>query len=500
MAIKIVCPNCYKTVEADQNTPKCSRCGETFKFTELKAQNMIVNAAVEKREIEIAKDYFSNTEFLNAANHFKLALNANKNSYQAQYFAELCDIYLSDGDDKFDLIGRAVSAVNSTVEMMARSGASQKDKRLFVPAMLSDIKILINSRLLSDDELFSSDPKAYRIRKLDELDRLQTLFETGENLVASMPEASVALLEIADNAIAVIYKAVQTSVIGGELFPPSSEEYVGLFTLYKKYCKFAISVKSDYDIKKYTPDFEPNELLIEKVISRFEKYDEKNKADIKKHVINDVKSYIDILNECGKAITLTYYNCFMSLCDIEYEKRRIVMKSAIPLLCRMLLPRVTPISGKNAVDIKTDAQDDVKGKCAILNEFIKEIDSFDPEFAQRALHEYYSDLLEIMDIHFVPEYAKRGKTVNKLKEVRDGNFKFYERLLFAAACSCTPAIESYVKFNKYKIKPRVKLVKYCNQAVEEFLLLHDCNIGEIEHSKQYSPILDICKELLNSKE
>ncbi len=489
MAQLVICPSCKKTVVFDEAN-SCSECGQPLDIAQIKKLSLTIDRAVEAREFAAGKDYFINTEFLSASEHFKKALDANKNSYLSQYFILICDIYLKESSGDCDVMARVMKAISEPLELMQRANVTVNDRLNFISAILAETKIIIIKRLNSHDELFDLDISKYRKNILGELQTLLALFKIdGELLMTYSPSVRSALLEIADTAIALCHKAVQTVAVGEELYSPSDYEYNRFVSLNNDYCFFASSLEPEYDVKKYTPDLTQNNLLNDKVLSRFIKFDAKNKSNAKKHIIGDIDEYNDILEECEKALTFTYRSCFMSLCDAQFPKRKQLLKEGLMFLYRLLTPRIF-INDKKRPEMQVSKFVDISERCVTLTKILGEVDVSDT-YARDSLRSFYERICDIMDIYFVDEFSHYTKIVNKLKETKSDDFERYERFLYDSACAAAPALVEYTSFNAYKDKSRMKLVKYCKQAAEEFLMLRDYHIDEIDQSNIYRPILDI---------
>lgn len=465
----------------------------------IKSRGLTVDYNTEGREFAAGKDYFVNTEFMSAREHFSKALAANGNSYLSQYFVLLCDIYLNEGTENYDVMANAVNAVLTPLELMKRSNVSAiNDKLNFVVAVLSEIKIIVLNRLRAHDKLFELDITSYRKNELSDLQTLLKLFKTdGETLMTYSPQVQSVLGEIADYSVAVCHKAVQTVAVGEELYGPTEYEYNRFTSLNGDFGYYATQFIADYDAKKYTPDFTQCDLLNDKVMSRFIKFDAKNKAFAKKHIIGDIVEYDDILEECGKALEFTYRNCFRSLCDKTYAKRGTLLKDGLQLLYRMLTPRIIVTEDKKT-EIRAGKFADLSEKCGMLSLFLTDESAFDT-FARDSLKKYYEELCDIIEQHFIGEFDKYTKSINKLKDARGEEFKRYEKLLFETAKATACALAEYVTFTAFKDKNRIKLVNYCKQAAEEFLMLHDYKVDEIDRSNVYRPILDIYNSVMREK-
>lgn len=499
MAQYVICPSCMKSVVADGDKPICGDCGQPIDFNEVKKRGLAIDSATEASEFAAGKDYFINTEFLSAREHFKKALDANKNSYLSQYFVLLCDIYLNESSPDYDAMDGVVNAIQTPLTPMTRANVKVNDRLNFIYAMLTETKIIIINRLRSHDKLFDLDIAKYRKNVLNDLQTLLRLFKIdGELLMTYAPQIGAILAEVADTAVAVCHKAVQTVAVGEELFSPTEFEYNRLLSLNNDFCFFVASFVPDYDVKKYTPDFTQNNLLNEKVASRFEKFDIKNKPNAKRYTICDPSEYEDILAECEKALSFTDKSCFGSLCDPNFGKRQELLKDGLRFLYRLLTPRVS-VSDKKRVEFKLGKFYDISDRCAQLTKFLRDADAVDA-FARDSLRDYYAKLCDIMDMYYVAEYERYTKSIDKLKDSKGDDYKYYERFLFETACSTASALGAYVGFAAHKDKTRAKLVKFCKQAAEEFLMLRDYHIDEIDQSNVYRPILDIYNAVMREVE
>lgn len=491
-----VCPVCMKTIGIERSTRQCPNCGQPITYSEIQKNKLLVDTDLEVNEIKLAKDLFVNTDFLGASEHFKKALDANKNSYLSNYFASLCEIYLKESNQNFNVMERVIDTVKSSLTLMSRANVTADDKLTFISAMLAEIKIIVINRLKSRDDIYNTDVVTYRKRSIADLQKLMELFKIdGELLMTFSPSISVYLLEIIDCAISVCYKAVQTVAIGGELYLPTDLEYKQLVMLCNDYCFFAQSFNPQFNARNYLPDFTQNNMLNEKVLNRFDKFDESNKANSKRYLIGDIDEYNDILQECKKAITFTYRSCYRSMCSRHCDQHLHLLVDGLNLLYRILMPRAVMVEKKRVV-LQIGNFVDIVDWCNTLTNIISDLKSYD-ENADRSLHDFYDKLLAIVEMYFMPEFEKSAKLVNKMQATRGDDFKYYERLLYTSACCCMPALKTYVSYTtEGKDKSRSRLVKLCKTICEEFLMLWGYKIDDLEQSNFYRPILDLYNAVL----
>ena len=500
MPVLAICPHCYKTINVERTAKlACPDCGEEFGFAELQKNKLLVDPRVEARELSSAKNHFVNADFAGAYGHFKKALAANLNSYTAQYFVALCDIYLHETNKSFDVMNGIVSMTRNALTVMSRSNAPVADKLTFIKAMLSDVKIIVTRRLASRDKLFDSDIEAYRKVSIADLEKLLELFKIDRELIMSFaPEVTAALVELVECAVKTCYKAVQTVEKDGELFSPNDEIYKKLLSLCNDYCFFGHSLDSKFDGNNFSPDFKPNYAFNEKVLARMDKFDEANKPYEKKRLIGFISEYENMLADCETALRFTYLNCYRSMCSRQNKQHAKLFFDGLKLVYRLLFPRVV-MNDKKLVEVRFGKFVDIVDWCDILTRFLVDSYEIDNSIADR-LHDFYEKLYEIIDMYVVPDIERIEKAHKKLQNARDAELEIYRKVLFDAACCCAPALKKYVDFSVGKDKTRAKIVKVCKMASEDFLMLSEFKIGEIEQSNFYRPILQISTALLDEEQ
>lgn len=500
MAMPVICPACGKTISVER-VPKitCSECGHSFGYAELQKKRLIIDTAAESAAVEKASNAFRNGEYLNAAQHFARALEINPNSYSAQYFVSLCDIYLHEDDGKYDVMEKAVKLLSDVLGTLKRSNAEIGQKLRFVVAMLDEVKIIIMRVLTGRENLFENNIAEYRKQSVADLTTLLELFKTDrETIMSYSPDVCRSLMEIADCAIKTCYKTVQAVAIGEEIYSPSDAIYKKVSSLCNDYCFFAHELDPAFNAKDYAPDFTQNYMFNEKVLSRFAEFDEANKLNAKKYIVGDGSEYEDILAEALKALNFTYLDCYRSMCSRQIKQHERLFYGGLEMVYRLLLPYVV-ISENKQPEIRAPKYNDIADRCDILTRFL--VDSYElDELVGKSLREFYEKLYGVVNMYYVPEIDKLSKIVNKLKGFKSEEYYVYQQLLFDCACCCAPALRKYVDFSAEQDKNREKLVKICKTATEDFFLFCDIPVAEIEQSNFFRPILQISMGVMQEEE
>lgn len=491
MPVLAICPVCSKTIEIDRQAKvTCSDCGSQFGYAELSIKHLLIDTRMEAAELATAKKFFVDGDFLSASEHFKLALEANKNSYAAKYFVMLCDIYLHEVDDEsFDTVPAVVDMIRQSLVTLSRSNVAVSDKLAFIVAMLAETKIIITKKLLDRDELFKTDIDKYRKLSISDLTKLLDLFKIDRELIMSYSNEVVgALGEVVDCALKICYKAVQTVMVGDELKTPDDSDYKQLSSLCNELCFIGHSLNPYFDSKPYSPDFSQNYKLNKTVLDKFKQFDENNKSYSKKNIIADIDEYEKILEECNKALKFTYLNCYRSMCSRQVAQHAQLFFDGFELVYRLLLPRVALVD-KKKFEVRIAMFPDTAEWCDMLTRFLVDAYELDESIGV-GLHNYYEKLYDIVSTYYLPEMEKLAKN-------KDRNNLYYQQLLYDCVCSCAPALHNYVSFSAETDKVRTKLVKTCRDAMGEFLLHAGISIDEIEQSNFYRPILQISNALVD---
>lgn len=501
MRIHAICPVCEKTF-ATERMPRlvCPKCGSPFGFSELQRKHLIVDKRTETKELALAEEDFKNAEFLGASLHYKKALEANKNSYSAQYLYLLCELYLHESESDYDFMRNVVQMVDVTLTVMSRSVAPAQKKLAFIAAMLGEVKILVTRKLYSRDELLLIEPEEYRARTHADLTALTELFKIDrERIMSFAQEIGSKLLEIAECAVKICYKTVQTVIIGEDLYPPSDEAYARSGALMNEFCFAAHVLDAEFDTANYSPDFTQNHLLNDKVLTMFGKFDEKNVLNgNKKNTVYDYEEYSDILRECEIAVRFTYLSCYKSLCSRQIKAHADLFYSGNEMLYRLLLPCVVVKPDKTAEIHPVKFSDSVE-YCDILTRFVVDSYELNPIVGE-SLHEFYERLYSLVNTYFVSEFDKIEKSTDMLKALGGKDFYDCQRLLYDGACSCVSALKKYFDFSAGPDKTREKLVKICKRATEDFFILSGFDIEKLEKSKEFAPILKISTALLEEEQ
>lgn len=494
MPILVICPVCSKTVSVErQPRVTCPDCGSQLGFAELQRKHLIIDGKTEAAELDAAKGYFRNADFESAHKHFQLALDANGNSYAAQYFVMLCDIYLHEQEgSSYDVMSAVVQMIREVLVKLSRANISVSDKLTFVTAMLSETKVIITRRLTDRDDLFKNDIEEYRRITISDLNNLLELFKIErEQIMSFSRDVSNVLAEIVDFSIKACYKAVQTVMVDNKLYTPSDADYKALSSLCNELCFFGHTFDPYFDTKTYAPDFTQNYKYNDKVLARLKRFDESNKAHAKKNVIGDITEYESILAECVNALKFTYLSCYRSMCSRQVAQHARLFFNGFEMIYRLLMPRVA-LRDKKQIEIRTYKFAETVERCDMLTRFL--VDAYElNETIGLDLHEYYEKLYYIVTSYYLPE-------IDKLAKAKDRNNLYYLQLLFECACSCAPALRKYVDFTADVDKTRLKLVKICKSATEDFLLRSGMSIDEIEQSNFYRPILQISNAVIDEEE
>ncbi len=159
----------------------------------------------------------------------------------------------------------------------------------------------------------------------------------------------------------------------------------------------------------------------------------------------------------------------------------------------------TAVDTGAAVNIRIGKFVEIVDWCDMLTRFL--VDSYElSDHVAQMQHDYYEQLLYILENYIVPETDKAAKALNKLNSqgaVDESSRYICRRYLFDVCVCCVPALKKYVDFSTGRDKTREKIVKICKDAYENFILFAGMPIEEIEQSNIYRPLMQISNALLD---
>ena len=493
-----ICPFCKKSIFVEENLSggyACPICGQALGIAYLEENHLIIDAAAADEEYRLANQYFENTDFRAAGEHYKKVLGYNPNHYLADYYAHLCDIYENEDKPDFNLPKGIVEALQAAVDKLSLSQVTLSAKTEFLHSVLHQTHIILSSHFNRIYEAYEKTEMwdilrdkclriANAVKELTIIDK--------EQLVAFDGSIAKALISIADLAICACQKVVQPHLLKeSKLDLPTDFEYEKAKSAYETLLFYATSLDAGYTFSSYKPDYTGNLLYNESVISKLNRYNNENRSNQKKLLSTPSTELDGFRADAEIAVKYSYHTCFKGLYAPKNDQARIaIVNDSISFCFEMLMPRVF-IGEEKHVVIEVNSYADAKDVAFYLRGFLTEFADYNRRLTAEYLNRFYRQLHEITRTYFAVVYNSYNKYVNKIKEARGEEYHYYNDFLHQIVCSCAPALKEIVSFDDHAVADRIKILKLGKQAAEEFLLLNDYRIEELEHSAKYSDVLDV---------
>lgn len=493
-----ICPFCSKSIFVEENLSggySCPQCGQALGLPYLQEHDLIIDVAAADEQYKLAQQYFANTDFLAAGEHFVRVLKYNRNNYLADYYARLCDIYENEGKAEYNLPEKIIEAIISSIEKLMLSQVSIAARIEFINSVLSQAYILLSSHFNNIFEQYEKREMwdMLRDKSLNIASCVQSLINIDkEKLMVFDSSVSKSLISIADLAICACQKVVQPHLgEGDKLILPTDYEYEKAKKLYSVFFYYATSLDPNYSFSSYKPDYTGNLLYNENVLTQLSRYNTANKQNNKKF-LSDPNAGLDKVREsCQVAIKYSYYTCFKGLSVPKNDpSRQALIGESIGFCIETLMPRIS-IAEEKKVSIDVKKFGSACDTAFYLSEFLSDCADGNKRAAAEYMNRFYKRLLEMTKLYFSVVYNSYNKFVNKLKESQNREFRYYRNFLYQVVCCCALALKECIAFDQHNLGDRIKLLKLGKQVTEEFLLLSDYKIDELEQSAKYSDILDV---------
>lgn len=493
-----VCPFCSKNVYIEKNISggyACPICSQAIGLEYMTANNLIIDVVAENEEYNLAQQYFLNTDFREAGAHFAKALQFNRNNYLADYYERLCNIYENETKDDYNLPQKLVAAIISSITKMQNSQANLSNKLEFVSTLLNQTYILLSGHFNEVYETYEKAEKWDELREkcLNIASEIKGITIIDKELLMVYDESiAKSLISISDLCICACQKIVTPHMLqNSKLDLPTDYEHDKSKNLFTMFNFYATSLDKNYNFNTYKPDYTGNLLYNENVITKLNRYNTENKSNEKKFLSASGSNLSELISGCSVALKYSYYTCFKGLVNVKNDPSRIALvNESISFCLEALKPRIS-IGEEKKVNININNFEKAAEIAYYLNAFVADFSDYNKRLAADYLNKFYDELGESIKLYFSVVYNNYNKYVNKIKELQNNEFKYYKNFLYQIVCSCALALKEIVSFDQHKLGNRIKILKLGKQVAEEFFLLCDYKIEDIERSVKYKDILDI---------
>lgn len=493
-----ICPFCKKSIfveESATNEYTCPVCGETLDFKFLQTENYIIDITAADSEYKTAQQYFVNADFKAAEERFLKTLEFNPNHYLACYYVALCEIYENENKEDFDVSKRLSIAITNSVIKLGLSQANLNTGIEFLNAVLSQSQIIMTSYFNRICDNYEKTEKwdilrnkcldiALAIKDIANIDK--------EKLMVFDPTIVKYLTDIADIGICSCRKVAVTHLITDKLLDsPTDYQYEKAQSCHSLLLYYISSLDHGYKAAEYKPDYTANLLFNQNTLSKLDNYNEKNKSLRKKCLSTAGEVFEDFRKHANIAIKYSYQTCFKSFSTSVNDQARIALINDCVSFCfELLIPRFYIDADKKLI-VNVNKFSQSKEYSTYLDAFLCDLSEYNAKLTTEYANRFFVRLHEKIKLHFSAVYANYNKIVNKIKESQNAEYRYYKNFLHSMIYSCALALKEVVPYCSHTLTERIKILKLGKQICDEFLLLNDYNVEELEQSVKYSDVLDI---------
>lgn len=493
-----ICPFCHKSIIAEENLSggyACPVCGQALGIPYLQENNLIIDLEEVTEAYELGQEYFKNTDFREALRYFNKVLKLDANNFKAYYYAKLCELYENEDDPGFDSASAMVDALTGSIGKTDMAQASPMEKIDFLCTVLNQGYIIFLNRF---NLLFEKYEKTamwdeLRTYNLEIAEAVKRVIDIGdEKLMTFNADIKKHLVSICDLAMCSCQKVVDPHLLRDKriLDTPTDYEYRKAKELYGTFYYYTTALDPNYNFINFKIDYTGNLLYNESVTCKIDRYNLGNKSLSKKYLSSPGSDLSTVVSDCELAIKYSYHTCMKGLyMSVRDESRMALINDSIRFCFETLKPRISINDQKKVViDIKTITR--ASEITVYLNAFMGEFGEYNKRLSADYLNRFYDELHEMIKLYYSIVYNSYNRFVNKLKQLQNTEFKYYKNFLYQITCCCALALTKLISYDQHKLGTRMKILKLGKEVSEEFLLLSDYKIEEIEQSPKYSDILD----------
>lgn len=482
----------------------CNVCGQELTEESLISGDLIVDAQSADAEYRLAQEYFANSDFREAGNRFKKVLTYHKNHYLAEYFSALCDVYENEEKTDFNVGGQIFSGILKSIEKLGLCQVNINGRIEFLTVIFSQSHIILSSYF---NRIYDKYEKTemwdiLRDKCVDIAVAAKDLFVLDKELLMTFDKGIAKyLISIADLAICACRKAVAPHLISDKILDlPTDYQYEKVKSCYGVIMYSASEIDSDYGSDEYKPDYTANLLYSKKVADELNKYNVENQS-LNKRCLSTLG---ELLNSFKKdaltAVKYSYHTCFKSLSNCKTEQARIALiNDSVSFCFELLMPRIYIDSDKK-INVSVNSYTQAIDIYSYLNDFLRDFHEYNAKIAADCVVKFFERVYETVKTHFNSVVNAYEKSLDKIKDAHDSEYRYYKNFLHNIIYSCSVALKEMMYYDSHPMSERLKVLKLGKQACEEFLMLNDYKVEELAQSVKYSDMLDIYNELDNSIE
>lgn len=497
MSVYAICPYCERTVcieETENGACVCSACGHALFAEELQKGGHIVDVTAAEEEYTAGQQYFINSDFKEAGVHFHKALQLHKNHYLAVYYATLCDIYENEDKTEYNVPQQVAAAIIGSIDKAELCRAGLQARIDFLRATLNQSYILLSAYFNRIYDRYEKTELwdilrdkcmqiATAVKEITNIDK--------EKLLVFDDAIAASLVGIADLAVCACRKIVEPHMSGAVLDLPTEYRYEKAKSLSEEFLYYAGVLRPSYSGAAYSPDYTANLLYSESVRKKLEAYNAENKTERKKQLSIFGAALETFRKDAAVAVKYAYHSCFKSLStDNKNQARIALINDAIVFCFELLMPRMR-LNAEKQVEIDVQPFATAQEIGGYLQTFLGDFAAYNEKIATEYVNVFFGRLHDKVKYHYTNVVAAYDKILDSVKAAQNSEYRYYKNVLHKLLHCCALASEDVVPAVARTQAERIRFVKLGKSIAEEFFLLIDYKIGELEQSVKYADVLDI---------
>lgn len=504
MSVLAVCPHCNKNIELSSEAFEpcnCPICAGNLTPEFIKIKDGFVDLEESGIAYETGKQYFDNTDFRTAKEHFSKAIKLNPNHYLSFYYAGLCDIYENDSNPEYDIPLNLMKLLKYSLIKLDNSQHSMDFRVPFVRSIYKEICSMLvaefNKNAIALDEKESRSLR-HKLVLMSKHVGAFTIFDK-EYMLLFDPEASLLLLNIIDVGVASVVKSVAARIVDGkQVVAVSDDDYQSAEKIFDSLVNFARGIDPAYSLDPHRPEFESVILHNKSIMHSLQQYNYSLGKKNKKACLSLTGEILNsVLKSCLSGVKFSYDMLFKSLYVKKNDPVRTnILLQGLELCLEILKPRIH-FDGYRKLHYNAKGIKKIQNISNYMMTFLDELMTTNKKkTALHLMNEFYALVSKGAKLYYSNVVKTYSVQVNRIKSGKGKEFLYYSAFLYNVMCSSALCLEELIYIEKYKCKDKKAILKIGKQASEELLLLFDYNYEMLERDQNFSDTIKIYNSIL----
>jgi len=501
-----ICPHCAKNIILPSDvfdSADCPLCSGPLTMELLRMKNSIIDMQEANIAFETGKQHFDNINFGEAGVAFKKALEFNQNHYLSFYYAGLCDIYENEANPEYDKPLNLMRLLKLSLMRLDSAQVDVKYKISFVLAAAHEVFIMLQKEFYSIAEALDSQkgPRNLRHALILMAKHVNSFLGLDKELLLVFdPSIAESVLGLVNLAIAACVKSTMSYPVSDvSISVPNDEDFDATQKIYGNLLYFAQSVKPDFSIESHRPDFSGTQMfnsdtrsVLDTYYNNLDKRERSAFLAVKGEVLRHIK------RQCKTGVLLAYHTLYKNLyIKMEDPIRKALLTQAAEFSFEVLYPRIhlNPV-GRPVIECATFEKQ--SAFTPYLDAFLHELYDENKKTTVKLLDDFYKQVSDMTHLYFNNVKKSMAKTLGGATKGKE--FEYHVQFFGHVVNACSIALQENIEFVAYLKKSKwvIQLLKLGKLAAEEFLLLYNYNLDELEKTATGSQLIYVYNRILSA--